>query len=243
MNLVIDIGNTQYKICVYNQFDIVFHSYLNELSSDKIFKLISEYGITKAIFSDTRGINKKEFLSKFPQNFSILELTHKTPLPINIEYKTPETLGKDRIAGAVAANGLYSDYPSLIIDIGTAITIDFVTEHGVFKGGVISPGPVTRYKSLHDYTGNLPLVNVEEKIELLGNSTITAIQSGVQNGILYEINGYISRFMEEYPTLKIIITGGFAFLFDTKINYRIFADSFIVPNGLNRILIYNERKK
>ncbi len=242
MNLIIDIGNTQYKVCVFNNLKIVYHAYLSKLKKSFISGLIAEYQIKKAIYSDTRGVDKAEFLKNIPAQLPIIELTHKTFLPVTIEYKTPETIGKDRIAGAVAAYNMFKGNACLVIDIGTAITIDFIDESGVFKGGVISPGPETRYKSLHEYTGRLPMVEPVENTELLGNSTQTAIQAGVQNGILFEINGYISRFKEEYADLKIIITGGFAFLFDKKINYPIFADSFLIPKGLNSILIHNDKQ-
>lgn len=240
MNLIIDIGNTQFKVCVFKNSEIIYHQYITLISYDFISNLVKKYSIKEIIYSDTRGVNKEEFLNKIPDNLKIIELTHKTPLPIKLDYTTPETLGKDRIAGAVAIAMLFEGCASLVIDIGTAITIDFINENGVFKGGVISPGPETRFKSLHDNTGKLPLINPSKNVEILGNSTKKAIQSGVQNGILYEINGYISRFKEQYPELKVIITGGYAFLFEKNINYPIFADSFLIPKGLNRILIYNE---
>jgi type III pantothenate kinase len=240
MNLIIDIGNTQYKICIFDKYDMIYNTYTDTLSKKFIAEIVDKYKIKKAIYSDTRGVDKNELLKKIPQSISVLELTQNTKLPIDIEYKTIQTLGKDRIAGAVAADGIFKNYPCLIIDIGTAITIDFVTDKGVFKGGAISPGPIMRYKALNNYTGKLPLVDYTEDVMFLGDSTTTSIQSGVQNGILYEINGHISRFKEKYPELKIIITGGYAFLFETKINYRIFANPFVIPDGLNRILIYNE---
>ncbi len=242
MNLIIDIGNTQFKVCVFHNYKIVYHTYLTQLKKSFIKGLITEYQIKKAIYSDTRGIDKTEFLANIPDELPVMELTHNTPLPIKSEYKTPETLGKDRIAGAVAASKLFNGNPCLVFDIGTAITIDFISKDGVYKGGAISPGPEIRYRALYEFTGKLPLAEPIENIELLGHSTKTAIQGGVQNGILFEINGYISRFMEQYPNLKIIFTGGFAFLFDKKINYPIFADSFLVPKGLNSILIHNDKQ-
>jgi len=240
MNLTIDIGNTKYKLCVFNKYNMIYNTYTEEISSEFIKDLTKKHTIKKVIFSDTRGVDKDKLIQKIPNNIKILELTHKTLLPIDIEYNTPKTLGKDRIAGAVAANGIFKNHPCLIIDIGTAITIDFITNKGVFKGGIISPGPEMRYKALNKYTGKLPLVNYTKNTSTLGNSTITSIQNGVQNGILYEINEYITRFNKQYQNLKVIITGGFAFLFETKINYRIFANPFIISDGLNRILIHNE---
>ncbi len=240
MNLVIDVGNTQYKVCVFNDSQLEFHSQYQNLTSSILLNIVYEYKLKRGIFSDTRGINQLELRKLLPPEFHLMELTHNTPIPIKINYLTPHTLGKDRIAGAVAAHELFYEYPILIIDVGTAITIDFISSNGEFEGGVISPGPELRYKSLHQFTGKLPLCKPVDEVAPIGNSTETAIESGVQNGILYEINGYISRYIEQYPHLKIVITGGYSYLFDKKIKYPIFADSFLIPKGLNRILTYNE---
>jgi type III pantothenate kinase len=242
MNLTVDIGNTQFKVCIFNNDNLIFHLYLKNLTQGTAAQLISEYNIKNVIFSDTRGVNKQDFFKLFPKNLKILELTHQIPLPLQIDYQTPETLGKDRIASAVYAADKFAGLNCLVIDIGTAVTIDYITSDGIFKGGIISPGPEIRYRALHDYTGKLPLLEPVEDVKNTGNSTTQAIQSGVQNGILYEINGYISRFIKENSNNKIIITGGYAFLFEKKIKYPIFVNSFVVPQGLNKILIYNTGK-
>lgn len=240
MNLILDIGNTQYKICVFNDHQLEFHAYYKQLTAKTIQTIIHDFPIKKAIYADTRGIKNSEITAIFPRNISPIALNKNTPLPIQINYETPETLGKDRIAGAVGAHQLFPQTPVLIIDIGTAITIDFVSETGIFEGGIIAPGPELRYRALHEFTGKLPLISPTEHVKEMGTSTITAIQSGVQNGILFEINQYILTFSKQYNNLKTVLTGGYAYLFDKKIKYPIFADAFLIPKGLNRILNYNE---
>lgn len=239
MNLVIDIGNTQYKICVFHYQEMVFHSYYQKLDAQLIQNLIAEHHITKGIYSDTRGINQVQFYQLFPKNFPITELSHETSLPLKLDYETPLTLGKDRIAGAVGARTQFPEQPVLVIDIGTAITIDFVSADGIFQGGIISPGPELRYKALHQFTGKLPLLEPVENASIIGKSTKSSIEAGVQNGILYEISGYISHYINTHANLKILTTGGYSYLFDNKINYPIFADSFLIPKGLNQILNHN----
>ncbi len=243
MNLTVDIGNTQFKICIFDNDKLIYHLYLKKFTRDTVEQLTKEYNIDYVIFSDTRNVNKKEFLSLFPEKLQIIELTNQMPLPVKIDYQTPETLGKDRIAGAVYAADKFPGVNCMLIDIGTAITIDYIDAEGAFKGGIISPGPETRYRALHDYTGKLPMLEPVEDVNFIGNSTTSAIQSGVQNGILYEINGYISRFIKENNNTKIIITGGYAFLFEKKIKYPIFVNSFVVPQGLNKILMYNIKRE
>lgn len=240
MNLVIDIGNSQYKICVFNNSSLIWNGCFPNLNTEIFSQIFTKYKIKKAIYSDTRGIDRTQIENNLPLKIQLLELTHQTKLPIKIDYNTPETLGKDRIAGAVAAYQAFTNSPVLIIDIGTAITIDFLSANAEFKGGIISPGPETRFLSLHHFTGKLPHVKPANKTNLFGTSTTQAIQFGVQNGILFEINEYILRYKQQYQNLKVITTGGYAYLFDKKINYPIFADSFLIPKGLNSILNYNE---
>lgn len=240
MNLVLDIGNTQFKLSTFENNKVIFHEYLNELDSLQLNNLVKANAITKAIYSDTRGVDKVWLEGLFPNEVQLIELTHQTTLPIKINYDTPHTLGKDRIAAAVGANWLFPNTPILVLDIGTAITIDFVSPNNTFEGGIISPGQELRFKALHHFTGKLPLTQPSEIQGLAGKSTLSAIQLGIINGIVFEINGYISRYKKQYSDLKILITGGDAYLFDRKINYPIFAESFLVPIGLNTILNYNE---
>ncbi len=239
MNLVLDIGNTQYKLSIFKFNEMVHHQYLDDLKPTLLKEILSEYSIEKAIYSDTRGVSHDSIQKHIPK-IPLIELTYKTKIPIQLNYKTPKTLGKDRIAAAVGATAIFPNTPVLIIDIGTAITIDFISDKQIYEGGTISPGQELRFKALHNFTGKLPLLEPTNKPNLTGNTTKTAMQFGVQNGILFEINEYISRYKNQYPNLKTIITGGDAYLFDTKIKYAIFAKPFLVPIGLNTIIYYNE---
>ena len=127
----------------------------------------------------------------------------------------------------------------LIVDFGTAITIDQVSADGVFRGGNISPGVQMRFRALHDYTAALPLCESCEDQTLLGRSTVEAIRQGVMNGIAFEIEGYIARLFPEIDALSIIFTGGDAKFFVKRIKNTIFAHCDLVFLGLNRILEYN----
>ena len=127
----------------------------------------------------------------------------------------------------------------MIVDFGTAITIDQVSADGVFRGGNISPGVQMRFRALHDYTAALPLCESCEDQTLLGRSTVEAIRQGVMNGIAFEIEGYIARFRRENADICIIFTGGAAKNFAKRIKNAIFADCELVFLGLNRILEFN----
>jgi type III pantothenate kinase len=146
----------------------------------------------------------------------------------------------------VGANAIYPDSNVLIVDFGTAITMDVVTREGEFAGGNISPGVEMRLRALHDYTARLPLcVNPLKEDDmlpaLLGVTTEQAICNGVVGGIIYEIEGFVSRIEERYEGLKIIFTGGDAKYFAGKLKNTIFATCDLVAYGLNRILEYGDQ--
>jgi type III pantothenate kinase len=163
-------------------------------------------------------------------------------LPIEVHYQTPETLGNDRIAAATGANFLRPDRDVLIIDAGTAITYEIVEASGVYIGGNISPGMTTRFRALHRFTEKLPLVREPEQISWLGTTTETAIQAGVVNGIIYEMDGYIHDVRKKYPDVFVFLTGGHSFYFERRLKNSIFAAINLVLVGLNRILEYNVEK-
>jgi type III pantothenate kinase len=199
--------------------------------------------LSKAILSAVKVV-EPEIIQFLSGNFEFfIELDHQTGLPIENSYETPETLGKDRLAAAVGANELFPNQNLLIIDAGTAITYDLVSEKNQFVGGNISPGLEMRFKALNRFTGKLPLVEYRDEFQPIGRNTIEAIRAGVQNGILFEMNETIGLFNRNYQNLQIIMTGGDSNFFERKLNYSIFVHFNITLIGLNRILEYNAKKK
>lgn len=242
MNLIIDFGNTFAKIAVFEDDTIIFQQKYTTINSSIIFEITTKYAFKKAIISSVRS-NESEItalLSKF--NISFLWLHPKMNFSFQINYKTPQSLGLDRLA---AATGAIYDFPKtnlLIIDMGTCITFDFVDEKATYFGGSIAPGFEMRFKALQHFTQKLPLIKYKHtKINLVGNSTENSILSGVYNGMKCEIEGMISNYQKQYNNLKIVLTGGDFKLFDLEPKNRIFADEFLVLKGLNKILIDNEQ--
>jgi len=242
-NLIIDIGNTRTKIALFNQHDLMFSVAIEQLTVDHLKMLKDEHPqLTQAILSSVKPVDD-EILKYLSENFDVfIELDHQTELPIENLYQTPETLGKDRLAAAVGANELFPDQNLLIIDAGTAITYDLVSEKNQFVGGNISPGLQMRFKALNHFTGKLPLVSSSDEFQTIGKNTTDAIRAGVQNGILYEIAQTIELFNKNYQNLQIVMTGGDSIFFDKKLNYSIFVHFNITLIGLNRILEHNAKK-
>ena len=167
-------------------------------------------------------------------------------MPFKNCYKTPLSLGIDRmvlVAGAVLSRPLQN---RLIIDAGTCITFDFINSNNEYLGGSISPGIHLRYKSLHDYTDRLPLLDTKTPHRLIGNSTTEAIHSGVINGTTSELDGFISNYQEAYPNLTVILTGGDALFLAKRLKSTIFANSNFLLESLNTLhqylIIENDKK-
>lgn len=239
MNLIIDSGNTFTKIAIFENKDIVHIESVSELNIAIIKNIETKFQkITHSIYSTVSEYNVE--VVKYLQNSKFhIDFSHKTEIPFINTYKTPETIGLDRLAGIAGAQDLFPDWNCLVIDAGTAITYDVITKDNRYLGGNISPGMSIRFKALNNFTKRLPLCSVNEDVSFLGVDTKSAIESGVQNGIFLEIAGYISTLEKEFPDLKIILTGGDTIYFDKKLKNTIFAEPFLILKGLNRILRYN----
>ena len=244
INLVIDIGNSRTKIALFNEHDLMFNVPIDHLTVAHVKMLKDEHPqLNRVILSSVKPYEeelKQVLREEFDQ---FIELDHQTNLPIENLYETPETLGKDRLAAAIGANELFPDQNLLVIDAGTAITYDLVSEKNQFIGGNISPGLEMRFKALNHFTGKLPLVSYSDHFEPIGRNTTEAIRAGVQNGILYEMAQNIDFFNRNYQNLHIIMTGGDSNFFDKKLNYSIFVHFNLTLIGLNRILEHNAKNK
>jgi type III pantothenate kinase len=181
MNIVVDIGNTHTKLAWFDQGEIIESLRLVRTELANINKFIRKRQAEKAIVSSA-GATNASFTRLFGKDLKkLIFLDYKTPLPLQIGYKTPKTLGHDRIAACAGARYIYPNSNVLIMDMGTAITIDFVNAKGEYLGGNISPGLQTRFRALHEYTAKLPLVDGDITFPRFGTDTRTAIVAGVQH--------------------------------------------------------------
>jgi type III pantothenate kinase len=242
MNLIVDIGNSFIKLFVFENNKLVhFQQKKTTDKSQSIDNLIDFDDIDHSIVSSVLDI-ADDFLKRIHQvSPHVIILDQNTPIPIKNLYKTPESLGKDRLAGIIGAYNIYKHQNVLAIDAGTALTFDIINKHDEYIGGNISPGLKMRFKALNQYTDKLPLLEKSDLFPLWGTSTEEAIIAGVQNGIIFEIDTYINKLKEEFKDLKVILTGGDTFFFAHKLKNTIFAEANLVAIGLNYILKYNVR--
>ncbi len=235
-NLIIDIGNTSSKVAFAQGVTLgKIYKFMGDVSEKEIASLIEYEKPEITILSSVKQISTSllDYLKNNSSKFFILN--DKTEIPIKNRYSTPETLGTDRLASAVAANTLFPDKELIIFDFGTAMTVDFVNREGEFLGGNISLGLRMRFNAINHYTNKLPLLDTPSCVENIGSYTAGAVESGIILGIMFEIEGYISK----YANHTVIFTGGDANYFAEKMKSPIFVVHNLVLMGLARIAEFN----
>jgi type III pantothenate kinase len=244
MDLCIDIGNSTVKIAIFSGGTLIDKNSLPALKMADIDLLETKHqSIENVILCSVRPYDPV-LTARLERSFGrVIVFDEKTPVPVVNMYETPETLGKDRLAGIVGANNIYPAKNVLVVDAGTAMTFDLIDEHSQYLGGNISPGLNMRLRALHEFTGKLPLVSAKQEVQLLARNTHDAIASGVLNGMVFEIDSYIMALKQTLGDLTVLLTGGDAIFFDKKLKSTIFVDPDLILQGLNRILSYNVENK
>ncbi len=244
MNLAIDIGNTYTKIAVFKRDELLHAEQYQEVDATIINNFLHDHPVKRAIISSVKKENAG-WQTLLAEKMPLIYFNRGMTKGIVNHYLTPETLGLDRLAAVIGARYLYPGKSSLIIDGGTCITYDWVDAGGDYFGGSISPGLNMRYKALNNYTAGLPLISADETFNVnYGNDTTTAIRSGVQNGIKYELKGFTESYIKEGQELNILLSGGDSIFFDTLLKNSIFApyikiEPYLVLKGLNAAIQNN----
>ncbi|MDV6168966.1 type III pantothenate kinase [Flavobacterium sp. DG1-102-2] len=243
MLLAIDIGNTKIKAAVF-EGTVLIHKYVFDkeqvsIELENIFK--KHIGIKKSVVSSV-GNTIPDLLSQLDKGSDLSIINHDSFFPFINDYATPATLGIDRMVLSAGAVLQYPGQNCLVIDAGTCITYDFVDIQKHYKGGAISPGLQLRYNAMHNFTAKLPLLYPEMPNEYIGNTTKGAMHSGVVNGVLHEMNGFVEQYVEQYQELTIILTGGDADFLAKRLKNTIFANSNFLLESLNLLYLYNDQK-
>lgn len=234
MNLTLDIGNSHIKAALFDtEGRMVRHCEQLEQSTP------ADWPMDRIAAAIVCASGESPDLSRWvPAPVTPHWLSATTPLPIRIDYATPQTLGADRIAAACGAWRLNPGGNSLVVDGGTCVTIDFVDSHGVYHGGAILPGMAMQFQSLHTFTAKLPLIEYDgmsvADTDPCGQSTRGAITAGVVRGLHYAITGFVEHYRSRYGDLRIFYTGGMPTLPEPR-------EPNLVMVGLNTILEKIER--
>ncbi len=242
MNLIIDSGNTLTKLAVFDDDKIVELKRVKQLTVEVLDEILTQYNtIDKAASASVarRDFSLADYFTS--RGIFFIEIDSNTPMPIKNGYDTPQTLGIDRLVASVGGLTLFPKSELLVVDIGSAITIDRVNSGGLFLGGNISPGVDMRFKALNIFTAKLPLCEKSDFFSFCGKNSEEAIINGVMQGIANELDGYIDYYKRENNNIIIIFTGGDAKYFENKLKNTIFANCETLLIGINVILEYNYR--
>ena len=240
MNLIIDIGNTSTKLAVFQRDKVLIAKTVEGFSLViEVENLLKQFTEIKRGFVSSVGFLSEDELKTLEKRLPMTVLNSTLKLHFKVHYKTPNSLGADRLALMAAAATQYSGKNVLVIDAGSCITYDFIDSKKNYLGGAIAPGIQMRYKSLGDFTSSLPTLQKIVPKNSIGNSTHDSIHSGVINGVLYEIEGTVNEYQNKYPDLTVILTGGDADFLCKQLKISIFANSDFLLEGLNFLLEYN----
>lgn len=243
--LLADIGNSNTKIEVYSDSDLRHYtlpstSHEGEFPIEVWSEIIKSHRVEVIVYSSVIPRIDK-LIEKLAFKGQIFQIGPHIKLPFEIHYKTPHTLGSDRIClvAAAAKDSKNDDHSaSLVIGAGTCITFD-VLEGRKYIGGAISPGIHMRARAMHHFTYALPLVEINHLIIdddhpiFLGQSTEECLLAGSLQGAVFEINEYIERLSKKYEKLNIYLTGGDAHTLEKMIKTDIFARPNMCLEGLN----------
>jgi len=247
MLLTLDIGNTNIKAGVFKGEDLEDHFNFTDIVKLKSFlkkHAISRIAISSVVPAKTKLIVEKLSAS---YNFKPFIINNDCKFNLKIDYKTPETLGIDRICSAEGAfnlcgNSLTAGTYLLTIDFGTATTINIVKYPNIFVGGLIAPGINTMFKSLSTQTSQLPDLTINNYNFIIGDDTHSSIASGVITsavGLIEKVVSYLNN-LEDCSNLIIYTTGGMADKLQKFLSNKIIYDEFLVLRGIRSLYELNK---
>ena len=224
-NLIVDIGNTALKAAWADGITLgKTFRYQGERMLDFILSLTEKEKAEVLVISSVRKFSEQNIV----RLRSVCERLLVIDAAVLEQYSIPEYVSSDRAASIVAARFLFKGRGCTVFDFGTMMTVDFISADGSYEGGCISPGCMTRFKSVHRYSKQLPLLGIPEEIEQKGLSVSSSISSGVISGIMFEIDGHICQ----NPENIVVFTGGDANYFVKRMKNCIFVVCNLVLMGL-----------
>ncbi|OCB75238.1 type III pantothenate kinase [Flavobacterium crassostreae] len=239
MILIIDVGNTRAKAAVFEQ-DSVLEWFVFETKelSKKITELLVRFPKIHAIVVASVVHTPKEAFLDAANGVAVFFISRTDHFPFNNHYASPQTLGIDRMVLASGATLQFPGQNRLVIDAGTCITYDFIDAQDNYLGGAISPGLRLRYQALHQHTSQLPLLSLSDPDGFVGTTTDSSIHSGVVNGLVYEIDGFIAEYKALDSNFIIILTGGDTEFLAKRLKNTIFANSNFLLESLYQTFQY-----
>jgi type III pantothenate kinase len=239
MNLCIDIGNSRTKLALFTGDTLLERLRWTDWTLEDLLQLATNHQVQNVILCSVgRRLSAAE-AKRLESQCRLIQLEADTPLPIQVAYQTPQTLGKDRIAAVVGALALFPAENCLVIDAGSCITYEFLQATGVYLGGNIAPGVNMRLRAMHEFTARLPQVDLQAVEQWIGSSTAKAMNNGALLGVVLEIVGYAQKWAAERGNIRSILTGGDAPRLLEALPIKVAHEPDLVLIGLNKILKHN----
>ncbi|MCF0218492.1 MAG: type III pantothenate kinase [Muribaculaceae bacterium] len=240
-NLTIDIGNSFSKLALWhNDTPVATHRLMSLPTYQDFAEFIGNHTVNAIAFC---SVIKQDALDGFADMLKqisprVYQLDYQLSTPLKNAYATPETLGMDRLAAACGAYSLSKGSDILVVDMGTAVTYDFVSSRAEYRGGNIAPGLRLRLMSLNEHTQCLPLEPTTDSLpdDIFGKSTHDAILLGCIRGIAAEILYYATV----NTSCTVCLTGhDAATIIPLLQNLPVITDDNLVGRGLNTIINHN----
>ncbi len=236
MQLAIDAGNSSIKYGLFEKNKLLINGRIS--LGDSLRSNIDKKYFEKIKTIISCSVLDNLNIGDLPRGNHI-NINKDSTFPFPINYESPETLGIDRIVACAGVCSNQSDI--LVIDAGSCITYDYLTQDKGYGGGAISPGIKMRFRSMSNFTDKLPFISkITKNPDILGTSTKSCLMSGSVNGIIYEIKGFIEHFNSKSSSLKVFLTGGDSIFLGTELKSGIFVDQNLVLKGLNSLIHLNE---
>jgi type III pantothenate kinase len=233
-----DFGNTRLKCALFQGRELLEMVVLENGHPDTVQTLINSFQPDKSILASVIN-HDPEVETVLAAATLFHKLGHTSKIPFSTPVGKPETIGADRLAAVAAAVDLFPKQHNLVIGLGTCITYNYVNPQHEFLGGSISPGMQMRFRSMHEYTALLPLVEAENNFPLIGYDTKTNLLSGVILGMAKEIDGIIDAYALKFNNFNVLLTGGDMAFFVPHLKNKIFADPYLIYKGLYAISEFN----
>ena len=250
MLLVIDIGNTSMVLGIFEGKELKYSwrvATRKQQSADEYAVLYGNlFQLEGVMPQQVNGIAICSVVPPLNEVFSTLANRYFSVRPVFVEperqdlmtihYDPPSDVGADRIASAVAAFEMVGG-PVIVVDFGTATTFDAISREGEYLGGIIVPGIGISADALFSHASKLPRIDIKKPESLIGDSTVTSMQSGIYFGYVSLVEGMLARMKEELGACQVVATGGLASLLagDAKTIDRVEED--LILYGLR--LFYN----
>ena len=236
--LCLDFGNTRQKCGVFIDGKLHATRVLADDQPASVLPLLDEFKPEGSVLASViHHPDALETLLRERTRFHLVN--HHSRSPLKLPVGKPETIGADRLAMMVGALTRFPDVHILAIALGSAIVCNFIDKYAEFLGGSISPGMEMRFKSLHQFTAKLPLVEADWNYPLIGMDTRTNILSGVLLGMAKEVDGVITAYRERYEGMEVVLTGGDTTFFSSHLRERVHIDPDLIFNGLYTLGLWN----